>query len=62
MSEEIKKVEEEIQQVQAKMKDPKLCAHTLDVQSRISGYYRSLNNWNPGKAQEFTERSEYKVA
>jgi len=58
--EEIRKLDEEILTVKAKIRDPKLCGGTLDVMSRISGYYRSLPNWNPGKAQEYVERAEVK--
>jgi len=59
--EEMKRIDEEIVSVKAKLRDPKLCAGTLDVQSRISGYYRSTANYNQGKAQEFVERAEYKI-
>ena len=30
--------------------------------SRITGYYRPVQNWNDGKAQEFEHRKEYDVA
>jgi ribonucleoside-triphosphate reductase len=30
------------------------------VYSRITGYYRPIQNWNPGKLQEFTDRKTYK--
>ena len=29
--------------------------------SRITGYYRPVQNWNDGKAQEFKDRKEYNV-
>lgn len=32
-----------------------------EVYSRIVGYYRSVKNWNKGKAQEFTERVTFTV-
>ena len=31
------------------------------VYSRVSGYYRPVENWNPGKRQEFSERTYMKV-
>lgn len=30
-----------------------------EVNSRITGYYRPVQNWNDGKAQEFKDRKEY---
>ena len=30
--------------------------------SRITGYYRPVQNWNTGKAQEFKERKNYDVS
>jgi anaerobic ribonucleoside-triphosphate reductase len=62
MEDELKRIEEEISQIDAKLRSPKLCEGTLDVQTRISGYYRSLANWNSGKAQEYAERAEYNIA
>jgi len=32
-----------------------------EVYSRCVGYYRPVNQWNPGKQQEFRERKEYKL-
>lgn len=32
-----------------------------EVYSRCVGYYRPVNQWNPGKQQEFSERKEYKL-
>ena len=29
--------------------------------SRITGYYRPVQNWNDGKVQEFKDRQEYQV-
>ncbi len=33
-----------------------------EVYSRIVGYLRPVQNYNPGKKQEYTERKEYKVS
>lgn len=37
------------------------CGSETEVYSRITGYYRPLQNWNDGKQAEFKERKEYKV-
>ena len=35
------------------------CHKKTEVYSRITGYYRPVQNWNDGKAQEFKERKTY---
>lgn len=35
------------------------CGHATEVYSRITGYYRPVQNWNEGKLQEFTDRKTY---
>ena len=37
------------------------CGKTTEVYSRITGYYRPVQNWNVGKAEEFKERKTYDV-
>ena len=37
------------------------CGQTAEVYSRITGYYRPVQNWNDGKAQEFRDRRVYNV-
>ncbi|MBR2897788.1 MAG: ribonucleoside triphosphate reductase [Oscillospiraceae bacterium] len=37
------------------------CGATTEVYSRITGYYRPVQNWNDGKAQEFRDRKLYDV-
>ena len=37
------------------------CGARTEVYSRITGYYRPVQNWNDGKAEEFKERKVYKV-
>ena len=32
-----------------------------EVYSRVVGYIRPINQWNPGKKQEFKDRKEYKL-
>ncbi len=35
------------------------CNEATEVYSRITGYYRPVQNWNAGKSQEFCERKTY---
>ncbi|MBR3966668.1 MAG: ribonucleoside triphosphate reductase [Clostridia bacterium] len=35
------------------------CGKTTEVYSRITGYYRPVQNWNDGKLQEYKERKVY---
>ena len=37
------------------------CGETAEVYSRITGYYRPVQNWNEGKTQEYNERLEYNI-
>ena len=36
-----------------------ICGRTTEVYSRITGYYRPVQNWNDGKTQEFKDRKVY---
>ncbi|MBQ8275808.1 MAG: ribonucleoside triphosphate reductase, partial [Clostridia bacterium] len=38
------------------------CGAVTEVYSRITGYYRPVQNWNAGKAQEFKHRLTYDIA
>ncbi len=38
------------------------CGEKTEVYSRITGYYRPVQNWNDGKSQEFEHRVEYSAA
>ncbi|MEG0528011.1 MAG: ribonucleoside triphosphate reductase [Longicatena sp.] len=38
-----------------------ICGKPTEVWSRITGYYRPIQNWNEGKAQEYKERKEYDI-
>ena len=38
-----------------------VCGKPTEVYSRITGYYRPVQNWNVGKAEEFRERKTYDV-
>ena len=37
------------------------CGAKTEVYSRITGYYRPVQNWNDGKAQEYKDRKEYDI-
>ena len=38
------------------------CGNATEVYSRITGYYRPVQNWNDGKAQEYKDRKVYNIA
>ena len=38
-----------------------ICGKTTEVYSRITGYYRPVQNWNVGKSEEFKERKTYNI-
>ena len=38
-----------------------VCGKRTEVYSRITGYYRPVQNWNDGKSEEFKHRKEYNV-
>ena len=38
-----------------------VCGETTEVYSRITGYYRPVQNWNDGKAQEYRHRKVYNI-
>ena len=37
------------------------CGENTEVYSRITGYYRPVQNWNDGKAQEYKDRLVYDI-
>ena len=44
--------------------EQKICPHcgkVTEVYSRITGYYRPVQNWNDGKLQEYKKRTEYDI-
>ena len=38
------------------------CGEKTEVYSRITGYYRPVQNWNDGKTQEYKDRKVYDIA
>ena len=39
-----------------------ICGEPTEVYSRITGYYRPVQNWNDGKKQEFKDRKTYDIS
>ncbi len=39
-----------------------ICGRKAEVYSRITGYYRPVQNWNDGKMAEFKQRKTYDIA
>lgn len=39
-----------------------ICHGKAEVYSRITGYYRPVQNWNDGKTQEYKQRKNYRIA
>ncbi len=37
------------------------CGRATEIYSRITGYYRPVQNWNDGKLQEYQNRTEYRM-
>ncbi len=37
------------------------CGAPTEIYSRITGYYRPVQNWNDGKLQEYADRKEYDI-
>ena len=38
------------------------CGEKAEVYSRLTGYYRPVQNWNDGKSQEYKDRKVYNIA
>jgi len=47
--------------LQGEQKKCPICGNKTEVYSRITGYYRPVQNWNDGKLQEYANRTEYDV-
>ncbi len=45
-----------------KIKTQKIKVIPCEVYSRVVGYFRPVQNWNPGKQQEFNERKPVKIS
>lgn len=42
-------------------KECPICGSRTEIYSRITGYYRPVQNWNDGKLQEYDNRTEYEI-
>jgi anaerobic ribonucleoside-triphosphate reductase len=49
MNEKLQDIENQIDEINKKMADPDLCKNSASTFSRITGYYRNVENWNIGK-------------
>jgi ribonucleoside-triphosphate reductase len=58
---QLNQIDNEIAKISGFIKDPSLCENTASIWTRISGYFRPVENFNDGKQQEFLERLEYKL-
>jgi ribonucleoside-triphosphate reductase len=58
---QIARINEQIEQIEGKIKDPNLCDGSASTYSRITGYYRPINAWNNGKKEEYRQRLEYQL-
>ena len=38
------------------------CKHRTEVYSRVVGYYRPVQQWNPGKRAEYADRVPFVVS
>ena len=47
--------------LQGEQKKCPICGSKTEVYSRITGYYRPVQNWNDGKLQEYANRTEYDI-
>lgn len=59
LMEELDKLNKQIEELEKKINDPDLCRGTAELMTRITGYYRMVSAFNPGKKQEVIERLEY---
>lgn len=58
---EVEVINKKIEEIELKMNDRELCMGTASTYSRITGYWRPIENWNAGKRQEYIERLEYSL-
>ena len=47
--------------LQGEQKKCPICDSKTEIYSRITGYYRPVQNWNDGKLQEYSNRTEYEI-
>ena len=61
MTKEKEAIVRQIDIIETLLADTSKLGTETEVYSRISGYYRSIKNWNKGKQAELFERTDYKV-
>ena len=62
MSQEVQLLSNQIAEIEKSLSEPEKLGSETEVYSRISGYYRSIKNWNKGKFSELVERKDYSMA
>lgn len=53
----MQKLQERLKEIEQKLKNFKV--QECEVYSRVTGYYRPVSQFNPGKQEEFSERKTY---
>jgi anaerobic ribonucleoside-triphosphate reductase len=57
----IQDIEDQIKTIEIAMNDPDLCKGSSSTFMRVTGYYRSVENFNFGKVSEIKERLPYHI-
>jgi hypothetical protein len=52
-------IDKQIAEIEAKINDPELCFGTASTMTRVTGYWRPVENFCYGKRQEYADRIEY---
>jgi anaerobic ribonucleoside-triphosphate reductase len=53
----MQKLQERLKEIEQKLKNFKV--QECEIYSRVTGYYRPVSQFNPGKQEEFSERKTY---
>jgi ribonucleoside-triphosphate reductase len=53
----MQKIIDRLKEIEKKLKDFKV--QECEVYSRVTGYYRPVNQFNPGKQEEFADRKTF---
>ena len=57
MSERLKEIDRKIEELKSEYENIK--GTSTEVYARITGYFRSVDVWNPGKYEEYFDRKTY---
>lgn len=52
-------LEQKIADLENQLSHPENLGSICEVQARVTGYYRAVQNWNIGKQLEFKDRKTY---